>query len=48
MGDNNPDQLAFTAVVICIKTRFNISGNSFGHFYQLSIYEISGGKKSEN
>ena len=41
MGDNNSDQSALTAVVIYIKTYFNIRGNSFGYFSQLSIYDIS-------
>ena len=40
MGDNNSDQSALTAVVIYIKTYFNIRGNSFGYFSQLSIYDI--------
>ena len=38
VGDNNSDQSAFITVVICIKTYFNISGNSFRHFSQLSIW----------
>ena len=45
VGDNNSDQSAFITVVICIKTYFNISGNSFRHFSQLSIYDISEKKK---
>ena len=45
MGDNNSDQSALTAVVIYIKTYFNIRGNSFGYFSQLSIYDISEKKK---
>ena len=45
MGDNNSDQSALTAVVIYIKTYFNIRGNSFGYFSRLSIYDISEKKK---
>ena len=45
MGHNNSDQSALTAVVIYIKTYFNIGGNSFGYFSQLSIYDISEKKK---
>ena len=48
MGDNNSDQSALTAVVIYIKTYFNIRGNSFGYFSQLSIYDISEKKKLKN
>ena len=40
MVNNNSDQSALTAVVIYIKTYFNIRGNSFGYFSQLSIYDI--------
>ena len=45
MVNNNSDQSALTAVVIYIKTHFNIRGNSFGYFSQLSIYDISEKKK---
>ena len=48
VGDNNSDQSALTAVVIYIKTYFNIRGNSFGYFSQLSIYDISEKKKLKN